>query len=369
MVYDKNKPYNDLPKLPPTGEIETIAVLKAVNRANMALMELNGVLMSRELPNPFWLTNPLSVQEANASSAIENINTTVGNVFREELFPSEQSKETKEVLHYREGLLHGFKVVEDKKIISPSLIKQIQGKLEPNNAGFRSFLGGYEDGEFTGTKIANKETKEIYYTPPEGVDLLQDLLQNLTEFLQDDELDFDALIKIAITHYQFEAIHPFYDGNGRTGRMLIVLSLVLARRLHVPVLYLSQYLLEHRAEYYRLLRAVTEESAWEEWILFMLRGLESTAVRTYTQVLKIKIAFEEANKVIHEIIPKVGSDLTEILFSDPFMSIEKVSARLGVHRNTASKYLILLSSEGLLSSFKHGNQTIYCNDKLYRLLS
>lgn len=368
--FDRTKPFNSLHFLPPKGvDLETKEILKNVNKANIALAELNGLMLSSDLPNKYWLTNPLSVQEARDSSAIENINTTVGNVFREELFPEEQSKETKEVLHYREALLHGLDHVRKEKIIRPSLVESIQAKLEQNNPGVRKFKGSWKDGEFNGTKIQDLVTKEVYYTPPEGEELLRNLLQNWAEFLHDNSIDVDALIKIAICHYQFEAIHPFYDGNGRTGRILMNLSLVLLERLNLPILYLSDFLLKNRSLYYQNLRNVTEKNEWEKWIIFMVNCFEITARQTTNKLLKIQMTFMDTDSEIHSKIHGGNVDLTRAIFDAPFMSIDKVSNILKIHRNTASKYLSQLEKLKILSSFKHKNNKIYVNDRLYKLLS
>lgn len=360
MSLDRKKPYNLLPFLPPEINLEDVAILKKVNTANIALSKLEG--SSLAIPNRSLLIEPLSVREAVASSGIENINTTVAEIFRAELFPDKiQSKAQKETLHYKDALRIGFALIQKQSFLHTNSFLEIQKILEPDKAGIR---------KLPGTSIVNSSTGEILYTPPEGEDNIRRLLENYEQYFNNFSDDVDPLIKLAILHYQFEAIHPFYDGNGRTGRILMVLHLILAKRLELPILFISGYINQHRSDYYRLLNAVTADAGWKEWILFILNAVETQATETAETVTQIKKMHKAYKETIKNNLPKIyTAELVDYLFANPFYSQQRLSQVLNKERKTAAKYLNLLLEEKLIEASKVKREKVYYCPELLKLLS
>jgi Fic family protein len=350
--------------LPDIGDIETKAVLKKLARAHQALAELKGVATG--MPNQSILINTLSLQEAKDSSAIENIITT-----HDELYRSDNRRQyfvtlsAKEVYDYATALRTGFEQVQRSGMLTNHDIQELQASIEKNSAGFR---------KLPGTALKNDQTGEVIYTPPQHADDIQALMANLEQFINNDALcDWDPLTKMAIIHHRFESIHPFYDGNGRTGRIINVLYLVKQNLLGSPVLYLSRYINQNKSEYYRLLQQVRTGGytveVWEEWILYMLEGIEQTSHQTTTLINGIKDLMQYYKNVLREKLPKIYSqDLVNNLFRHPYTKIEFVMDDLQVHRNTATKYLEEIVGAKLLSKHKIGTQNYYLNDALFDLL-
>lgn len=359
MPFDPNRPFDDLPLLPPDYDLDDVQILKRVNTANKALARLNGASLA--VPNRVLLLEPLTVREAVASSGIENINSTVSDVFQAELFPLEDVPQPeKETLHYKRALLHGFDYLVDRRFLATNAILEIQSILEPEKAGLRTLPG---------TKIADHYSGDVYYTPPEDPDRVRELLRNFDDYFNNHNGDVDPLIMNAILHYQFEAIHPFFDGNGRTGRILMVLHLVLSECLDLPILFLSGYINQHRSDYYRLLRAVSSRGEWKPWILFILDAIETQAVSTTATIdamLHLQRAMEARMRPIRPALPV--KELVEYLFSTPFYSRRHLSERLKRHPNSALKYLNLLEEHGLLTSFTVKREKVFVLDSFLRLL-
>ena len=344
-------PFADIEKL------ETKAVLKKLAHAHRYLAELKGVVSS--IPNEAILINTLLLQEAKHSSEIENIVTTHDELFKAELSLENQNLATKEVQNYTQALKLGFVTVRQSQIIRLSDILNIQQELEQNKAGFR---------KLPGTTLKNSQN-EIVYTPPQHPDTIDQLMNNLVTFINNDALcDIDPLVKMAIIHHQFESIHPFYDGNGRTGRILNILYLIAQGLLDLPVLYLSHYLIQHKAEYYRLLQKVRDTGNWEDWVLFILDSVEKTAISTIALIKEIKILIQKYKHIIREQKPKIyRQELLNNLFNHPYTKIEFVKEDLGVSRLTATKYLDELVDIGLLQKEKIGRSSYYVNVALYQL--
>lgn len=360
MTTKSNKAFNDLPLLPPKQSlVETISILKQESKSAVALAELKG--LTNTLPNPNILINAVILKEAQASSGIENVITTQDKLYQA-LYAKSAKPDvaTKEVLRYREALLMGTKLIKEKGYLNTNGIISIQKELEENNAGLR---------RLSGTALVNDLTNEIIYTPPDNFDTINNLMKNLEEYLNNDEDDLSPLIKLAIQHYQFESIHPFYDGNGRTGRMINVLYLILKGLLNEPVLYLSSYIIQNKRDYYRLLQEVRTEKNWEDWILYMLKGIEQTALSTIEQIHKMNHLFIETQKLVQEKLPRIYSkDLIEQLYIHPYSKIEFLVNNLGIERKAASRYLSSLEELGILKSQQKGKEVIYINTRLYNLL-
>lgn len=337
--------------------LETRAVLKKLSSANRYLAELKGVVSS--IPNEAILINTLVLQEAKNSSEIENIVTTHDELFKAELSLMNQSLATKEVQNYNQALKSSFSIVRKNKIIRLSDILTIQEELEKNIAGFR---------KLPGTTLKNGRG-EIVYTPPQHPNVVVDLMDNLVTFMNDDEVcELDPLVKMAIIHHQFESIHPFYDGNGRTGRILNILYLVTQGLLDLPVLYLSNYLIQHKADYYHYLQHVRDTGEWEGWLLFMLDSVEKTSISTIELIKEMKKLMQLYKHTIREKKPKIyRQELLNNLFNHPYTKIEFVQNDLDVTRKTAAKYLEELTEIGLLQKEKVGRTSYYINTALYQL--
>lgn len=353
-----------IPELPLRYDLETKAVLKQVNKANRKLAELKGV--ARTIPNEGILISTLTLQEARESSEVENIVTTHDDLYRADLDLKQNvvSASTKEVLNYREAIVHGFSIVRKQKMLTNNTIKSIQEKLEHNSAGFRSVPG----------TALKKNDGEVVYTPPQNHQQILEYMNNLEQFINVPELyDADPLIKMAIIHHQFESIHPFYDGNGRTGRIINVLYLVMSDMLDLPILYLSRFITRNKGEYYRLIQAIRDndgdnQKEWEEWILFILRGVEETAEDT---IRLVKGIGELMNKFKNILRPKFSNrykhELLNNLFFHPYTKIEFVQRDMMVERKTAAKYLDTIVEMGLLEKIKIWNTNYYVNTELVNL--
>ncbi|HMP16196.1 MAG TPA: Fic family protein, partial [Gemmatales bacterium] len=323
-MYDPLKPYNDLPTLPPRYDFDQVDLLKQVNLSNIALAALNA--MATKLPNPWLLMRPLLVRESVASSGIENINTTVQEVFEAELFPEFRKGPAKEVLRYKESMLEGVELVGTKELLTANDMIALQAIIEPSKPGIR---------RVPGTKIVNAVTKKVLHTPPEGEARLRDLLSNLERYINVPDDGIDPLIKMAVFHYQFEAIHPFLDGNGRVGRILMILYLILSRRLQFPVLYLSGFIEKHRTDYYRLLRHTTETGDFHDFILFMLKAVEEQARAPAASVQEIEELMQEAEAKVKGKLPN-AHDVIMCAFDQPMLTIDYVQKRMGLSaRQTA----------------------------------
>jgi Fic family protein len=347
--------------LPINNDVETKAVLRKTASAHQALAELKGILSS--LPNEQILLQTLALREARESSAIENIISTFDEIYRSNLQNQTfASAAAKEVHHYAKALIEGFDLVKIHGLLTINTILQIQEIVEQNKAGFR---------KLPGTKLLNDLTGEIIYTPPQEYDTIVSLMNNLELFMNDDSMmDTDPIIKMAIIHYQFESIHPFYDGNGRTGRIINILYLVQKGLLGLPILYLSGYIINHKSDYYRLLQQIRKTGDWEEWLLFMLDGIEKTAKEGIGLIQNLKLLMQEQKNQIRNTLPKMYSqDLLNCLFKNPYTKIEYVQRDLSVSRNTAIRYLDDLVNVDILVKHKLGRDNYYENRKLFRLLS
>ncbi len=345
--------------LPPNVDLETKAILKRVASAHRYLAELKG--KSATIPNENILINTLALQEAKDSSAIENIITTHDELYKAQLFENLFSNASaKEVSRYADALKQGFNLVRNQKIITQNHILTIQKILEQNDAGYRSVPG---------TALVNDKTGKTVYTPPQDKDTILRLMDNVVGFINDDSLsEVDPLTKMALLHFQFETIHPFYDGNGRTGRILNILYLVQQDLLDLPILYLSRFIIQRKGDYYRLLQEVRDKENWEEWILYMLEGVEETAKQTIHIISQMRILMQEYKHRIRKDLPKIYSqDLLNNLFKHPYTKIEFVMEDLDVSRLTATRYLNLLVDAGLLQKQKVGKSNFYINEPLYNL--
>lgn len=358
MTYDRHIPYNDLPLLPPYGvDLETKAVLKRAIVANKLLAELKGA--ASVLPNPLILLRSIMLQEARVSSEIENIVTTNDAVYRA-LNDVEGTIDpaAKEVVGYHQALWAGIEALKVRPL-STNVLLEVVRKIKGMDLDVR---------KIPGTSLKNS-AGEIIYTPPVGEDVIREKLSNLENFIHNN-YELDVLIKLAVIHYQFEAIHPFPDGNGRTGRILNILFLVSQGLLDLPVLYLSRYIVQNKNEYYECLRRVTEEGAWENWILYMMDGIEYTARDTRDRIIKIKELLENLCLLVQREAPGVYSkDLVELIFQNPYCKIAFVEQAGLAKRQTASTYLRALEDIGILKGYKIGREMYYVNLPLMDLLS
>lgn len=353
-----------IPNLPLPYDLETKAVLKQLNKANKMLAELKG--LATTIPNEQILISSLTLQEAKESSEVENIVTTQDDLYRASVSINQelQSAATKEVLNYREALQHGFNLVRKRQLLTNNVIKEIQERLEYNRAGFRTVPG----------TALKRNDGTVVYTPPQDANEIAEYMKNLERFINDDSMcDFDPLVKMAIIHHQFESIHPFYDGNGRTGRIINVLYIVQNRLLDLPILYLSRYITRNKAEYYRLIQAIRDKnsdnaSEWEEWILFMLRAVEETAFDTINLVKGIGKLMTDYKNILRPLFGKYYKhELLNNLFFHPYTKLEYFQRDMSISRQTASKYLDKIVSTGLLEKIKLGRENYYVNKGLMAL--
>ncbi len=357
MPFNRQQPYNDLPLLPPITELETRAVLKQAISANRVLANLRG--LAAKIPNQGLLINSIVLQEARLSSEIENIVTTNDELYRAAANgDGKTDPHTKEVLRYREALHFGFKALRERPLNSNLFIELVQ-LIKQVDIGIRAIPG---------TALKN-DLGEVIYTPPVGEAVIRDKLANLEQFIHADD-GLDPLVKMAVMHYQFEAIHPFPDGNGRTGRILNLLFLVEQQLLDIPVLFLSRYIITHRQEYYAGLRGVTEAQDWERWVLFMLKAVESTAQQTFEQVNRILALMEEVRERVQREAENIYSkDLVEAIFMQPYTKIAFLVEAGIAKRQTASRYLQTLAAMGVLREEQVGREKYYINDALFAELT
>ncbi|MES2702953.1 MAG: Fic family protein [Bacteroidota bacterium] len=347
--------------LPLQRDVETAIVLRKTTLAHRALAELKGLISS--LPNENMLIETLTLSEAKESSGIENIISTFDEVYQSNVLNREfATAAAKEIHQYAKALKEGFQLVKTHGLLTNNYILQVQEALEQNKAGFR---------KLPGTRLLNDKTGEVVYMPPQDYDTIVTLMNNLEQFINDDDMmNADPLVKMAIIHHQFESIHPFYDGNGRTGRIINILYLVQKDLLHLPILYLSRYIIDHKSDYYRLLQQVRDTGEWEEWLLFMLDGIEKTAKEGVKLITSMKNLMQHYKQQIRANQPKMYSqDLLNNLFKYPYTKIEFIQHDLGVSRNTAIRYLETLVEEKILTKQKIGRNNFYINKELFKLLS
>jgi Fic family protein len=346
--------------LPVDIELETKPVLKSLPAAHSALAELKGIATS--IPNQSILINALGIQEAKDSSAIENIFTTHDDLYRSGIsLTAVRSSEAKEVQNYVSALKKGFASVQKEGLLTNRTILQVQEVLEQNSAGYR---------KLPGTVIKNDTTGEILYTPPQHHDEIVRLMKNLEEFINDRKpVEWDAITKMAVIHFQFESIHPFYDGNGRTGRILNILYLIQKGLLNHPVLYLSSYFIKHKAEYYRRIQEVRTLGNWEQWLLFVSAAIEVTSRETIAIILQIKEIMLRIKHLLRSKYKFYSQDLLNNLFMHPYTKIDFLVRDLGVTRLTASNYLNRLAEDGILRKERIGTGNYYINEPLFEVLS
>ena len=353
-----------IPLLPVEFDFETKGILSQLNKASRKLAELKGVALT--IPNENILLSSLVLQEAKDSSAVENIVTTSDDLFKADLKLKNEvvNAAAKEVLNYREAMWRGFDLVRKNHLLTLKDIKAIQQVLEDNNAGFRTVPG-------TSLKTT---TGVVVYTPPQSNAEIVELMANLERYINIPEIhDVDPLIKLAIIHHQFESIHPFYDGNGRTGRILLILYLVINDLLDLPILYLSRYITHNKGEYYRLIQEIREYAPdnfkqWEEWIIFMLRGVEETAEETIRLVKSISQLMAKFKRILKPIFgSQYKHELINNLFFHPYTKIDFMSKDMMVQRKTAAKYLDKIAEVGLLEKVKIGRSNYYINAELMKL--
>ncbi len=341
-------------------DVETKKVLKALPSAHAALAELKGIAST--IPNQNILINTLGLQEAKDSSAIENIITTHDELYKSTLnLDFYRRLEAKEIQNYVSAMKVGYEMISESGMLTNKTIIKIQEVLEGNKAGFR---------KLPGTNLMNDFTGEIVYTPPQSYEEIARLMNNLEKYINDFNLhDCDPLTKMAIIHFQFESIHPFYDGNGRTGRIINILYLILMRVQQLPILYLSSYIIKNKSDYYKYLQKVREEGAWEDWILFMIRGLEVTARETIQLINDIKNLMLNYKHRIRANYKFYSQELLNNLFKHPYTKIEFVVNDLGISRLTAANYLNKLADDRLLVKERLGTANYYINKELFDLLS
>jgi Fic family protein len=347
-------------KLPLNIDVESKAVLKRLPKAHAALAELKGIAST--IPNQGILINTLGLQEAKDSSAIENIITTHDDLYKSGLnIASVKSLNAKEVQNYISALKTGFELITEQGMLTNRTILKVQEILEDNKAGFR---------KLPGTALKSSSSGETIYTPPQDLDTINHLMSNLEKFINDSEFsDLDILVKMAIIHFQFESIHPFYDGNGRTGRIINILYLILQNLQNLPILYLSSYIIKTKSEYYRLLQQVREQDSWEEWITYMITGIEQTASETIVLIKDIKELMQYFKNRLRDNYKFYSQDLLNNLFKHPYTKIEFIVNDLKVSRITAANYLNKLADDGLLRKEKLGTGNYYINEQLFDLLS
>lgn len=350
-----------IPALPLAIDLETKQVLKKTAEARAALAELKGVAAS--VPNENILISTLSLQEAKDSSAIENIITTHDELYQSDVLAKQfTGTAAKEVHMYAAALRKGYQKVKRTGLLTNNDVKAAQAELEGNDADFRNQPG---------TALKNDQTGEVVYTPPQELPQIEAHMGNLERFINDDGLsDWDVLVKMAVIHHQFESIHPFFDGNGRTGRIINILYLVKQGMLDTPILYLSRYINQNKPEYYRLLQKVRDDGAWEAWVMFMLEGVRATSYRTIQLVNAIKTLMQKHKHKMRSDLEKIYSqDLLNIIFSHPYTKISHVQDGLSASRPTATKYLDALVEIGIMHKLKLGRDSYYVNHDLMECLS
>ncbi len=346
--------------LPYAEDLETKSILKQLPAAHAALAELKGIVQS--IPNQIILLNTLGIQEAKDSSSVENIITTHDDLYKANLdFEVNISPDVKEVQNYVAAMKRGFELVQTQGLLTNQTILKIQETLEGNNAGFR---------RLPGTALKNAQTGETIYLPPQDPEEILSLMGNLEQFINDPELsDYDPLVKMAVMHFQFESIHPFYDRNGRTGRILNILYLVLTGLQKLPILYLSSHIIRNKPDCYHLLQGVREKGDWESWISYMIQGVENTAKETILLIEELKVLMAEMKNRLRDNYKFYSQELLNNLFAHPYTKIEFIVRDLGVSRITAANYLNQLAADGVLRKERLGTGNYYVNEKLFALLS
>jgi len=356
-AFNPEVPYNDLPPLPPVQELETARVLKAVIEARSELAALNTAC--RLIPNPEIITSTIPLREAQASTEIENIVTTNDELFRAEWsVDPEPSPATKEALRYRDALRQGVQVLKHRPVSEKAAV-EICSTLQGGHAALRSTPGTY---------IGDPHKQTRIYTPPEGLEVIQRHLSAWERFIYSDH-GLDPLVLMAATHYQFEAIHPFYDGNGRTGRILNILLLLQEEVLSLPVLYLSGYIVDNKDEYYSLLNAVTARGEWEKWILFMVKAVAASAKSTSLLIDDLRSLQDTTTERVRELGISPAAELTELLFIQPYIRIADVIDRGLSKRQTASSWLAALVKAGVLDEWKVGRSKVFLNTAALEILT
>lgn len=346
-----------LAPLPVNYDFNQIEILKKCNLANKKLAELKGICHT--IPNSEILINTLSMTEAKSSSHIENIITTYNDLCKEDI-DINVSGSAKEVKYYIDALKQGYQLVKKDSFLITRHMIDINNMLQNYQGGLRNQ---------SGTVLKNDRTGEVVYTPPQHIDEIQNLLKNLEQYINEDHDDLDHLIKMAIIHHQFESIHPFFDGNGRTGRIINVLYLVIKDLIDIPILYISRYIIQHKDDYYRLLQAVRENGDWTAWVIYMLSAVEETATETINQILAIKQIHTDIKTLIKQQLPKLYSrDLVDNLFLHPYTKIDYIQANLNISRQTASSYLNKITEIGILDKVKLGTTYYFVNKKLFATL-
>ena len=345
-------------KIPSAPELETRKVYRELLSARSALAELKGVADS--LPDQSILVNTLGMQEAKDSSAIENIITTLDELFKDSLeLNRRQSPEAKEVQNYIAALKTGFSIVQNKKLLTGNSIIAIQEVLERNRAGFRTTPG---------TQLKNARTGKVVYTPPQDFTTISDLMFDLEKLINDDTYrDYDPLVKMAIIHFQFESIHPFYDGNGRTGRIINILYLILQGLLDYPILYLSTYIIKNKSDYYQLLQDVRVKEDWESWIIYMVQSVRVTALDTIQMIRSQQLQMVDMEQRLKRDYRFYSYDLLLNLFKHPYTKTDFLVRDIGVTKKTAAGYLNRMAKDGILRKEEIGNNTYYVNEDLYHL--
>lgn len=357
MSWQADQPYNQLPLLPPAEQIETWAVLKACIPARAALAELRQA--GELLPNQSMLINLLPILEAKDSSEIENIVTTTDKLFKHAQEDKGADPATKEALRYRTALHQGFEQLGRRPLCTSTAV-EVCSTLKNAEMDVR---------KVPGTIIGNQTTGEVVYTPPLGEDVIRNLLSNWERYLHEED-DVDPLIKMAVSHYQFEAIHPFHDGNGRTGRIMNVLYLIEQGLLTLPTLYLSRYIVQHKADYYRLLNQVTSDQSWEPWLIFMLKGVEQTSRWTTDKIAAITQLMESTTAHVKAELPKIYShELIQLIFEQPYCRISHLVERGIAKRQTASVYLKQLVEVGVLEEVSSGKEKLFQHSDVLQALS
>ncbi len=345
-------PFNDF-------DLKTPRILEVLNDASRSLAELKG--FANSIPNQHILINAITINEAKDSSAIENIVTTYDSIYKVLTESGYKNESAKEVVNYRSAIWHGYEIIQKKEFISTNVLVELQSMIEPNKTGVR---------KNPGTKLVNSKTGETIYIPPQNESEIRDLLKNLEDYINNNEDDIDPLIKMSLIHYQFETIHPFYDGNGRTGRILNVLYLVLNGLLDSPILYLSNYINKNKDKYYKLFTEFREKDNYEDWIIYILKGIEETSKNTIELIKQIQSEMESFKEEFMTKLPKIYSDeLLDSLFYEVYTRINYIEDRCGVTRQTAATYLNSLVDAGLLEYEKVGRESIYKNIRLINLLS
>jgi Fic family protein len=357
MSWSPEKPHNNLPPLPPAHKLESRVVLKACINARAALAELKQA--AGLIPNQTMLINTIPLLEAKDSSEIENIVTTTDKLFQHAQWENQADSATKEALRYRSALHKGYQSLKDRPLCTATAV-DICRTLKGVDMDIR---------KTPGTQLINDKTGEVIYTPPEGEKTLRDMLANWERFIHNEE-EIDPLIRMAVGHYQFEAVHPFIDGNGRTGRVINILYLIQQDLLQLPILYLSRHIIANKSDYYKLLLEVTSNQAWEPWVLFMLKAVEETSRWTTEKIAAIRSLSDHTTEFVRNKLPKIYTrELVDVIFEQPYCRISDLVTKGVAKRQAASRYLKSLVDVGVLNEIGMGKEKIFIHPKLMKLLS